>query len=64
MINYKIIDTTVSHFLGIEIPFDFTGYSIGDTVEVLGLSLKVQQTGLVTTLASKDNIFVFQQTNP
>ncbi len=65
MMNYKIIESTVPHFKGIEMPYDFSDFRVGDSINVLGLSMKITQHGTeIVGCSNTENILIFQKTNP
>lgn len=62
MINYKIIESSISHFKGIELPFDFSSNETGDEIFVLGLKMTINQLGQeIIGLSNSENILVFQK---
>jgi hypothetical protein len=64
MITYKIIHSTIPHFLNIEMPFDFSNNKVGDLINILGQSMNITQLGeVVVGCANNDHIMVFQNTN-
>jgi riboflavin synthase alpha subunit len=65
MISYKIIESTVPHFVGIEMPYDFSACKVGDSISILGLNLSVTQCGeQVVGCSNSDNVLIFQKVNP
>ncbi len=62
MITYKIIESTVSHFKGIELPFDFSENKIGDKLNILGLDMQIMQLGSeIVGCSSSENILILQK---
>ena len=62
MKTYQIVDTNISHFKGIKMPFNFQDYQIGDWIDLFGSQVQVTQKGdTVVAMASKTQIFVFQE---
>jgi hypothetical protein len=62
MKTYKIVDTNITHFKGINLPFDFQNYKLGDWVDLFGSKVQITQKGdTVVAMASKTQIFVFQE---
>lgn len=62
MINYKIIESTVRHFKGIEMPYDFSIYKIGDKLNILGLDMQIMQLGSeIVGCSNSENILILQK---
>jgi hypothetical protein len=65
MTTYKIIESTMQHFKGIEMPYDFSEYKVGDKISILGLEMLVMQCGTeIVGCSNNENILIFQKTNP
>lgn len=61
MIKYKIVESSIPHLKGIELDFDFSNYSTGDEISILGLKLNITQIGQgVIGTANSENILIFQ----
>jgi hypothetical protein len=61
MISYKVIETTVPYFLGIEIPFDFSLNKPGDLINILGHEMTITQlSNVVVGCANKENIIILK----
>jgi hypothetical protein len=64
MITYKIVHSTIPHFLNIEMPFDFSTFKVGETINILGQSMYITQLSeVVVGCANNDHIMVFQNIN-
>lgn len=62
MTTYEIVYSNIPHFQGIKMPFNFQDYQIHDWVDLFGSPVQITQKGdTVIALASKTQIFVFQE---
>lgn len=60
--NYKIIESTVSHFKNIEMTYDFSNYKIGDRLNILGLDMQIMQLGSgIVGCSNSENILILQK---
>jgi hypothetical protein len=60
--TYKIIEATVKHFKGIEMPYDFSEYKIGDSINILGLDMHLMQLGSeIVGCSNSENILILQK---
>lgn len=62
MMTYKIIESTTKHFHGIELPYDFSIYKIGDKLNILGLDMQIMQLGSeIVGCSNSENILILQK---
>ncbi len=62
MMNYKIIESSIGYLKGIELPYDFSSFYVGQQIDILGNSMKITQLGdEVVGCSNTDNILVFQK---
>lgn len=59
--KYKIVSSTNPVFLNVEMPFDFSDKTIGDSVNIFGQELKITQTGTVYLCVSEKAVMTLQE---
>ena len=59
--KYKVVEATLEYLKEIEFDFNFDGYEVGDTVNMLGQILNISQIGGGVVGASNKDSVVFVQ---